>query len=287
MRVLGEALGRHLLLADARIERRLSAIEVDLQRDLFGAKGCVAVLNLTHAKLVRTLHEEQLRAGADLIRTNTGLASPLELRRFGLEEDAFALNYAAAQLAAEAVDSVPGEGRRRFVLGVVHDLGWEVPARQIEDATADQVSALLAGGADGIAIELAELGCRGPAFLLGATRARDAVKSAARIFLVQQAGKVRDRSHGLVDRFIRYREVMPEEASPDLLHGIDLIGGRKAEDTLALDRLLKELTEEGLRPPVDWAESRRSTFDAPKRPPATGDNVLYRASLWSQRRARR
>lgn len=293
MRVLGEALGRHLLLADARIERRLCAIEFDLERDLFGAEGCVAVLNLTRAKLVRTLHEEQLRAGADLIRTNTGQASPLELRRFGLEEDAFAVNYTAAELAAAAVDSVPGEGRRRFVLGVVRDLGWEAPVWEIEDAAALQVSALLAGGADGIAVELADMGCREPAFLSGAARARDASKSAARVFLMQRAGEVPDRLRGLADGLVRHREVTAGDllANPELLRGADLICGRSAEDTAPLDRLLQELTEEDCRPSVDRAQP--PGIHAPLRPPAPrpvpaeSGTVLYRASLWSGRLARR
>jgi hypothetical protein len=281
------------LLADASIERRLRTIEADLERDLFGAEGCVDVLNLTRAKLVRTLHEEQLRAGSDLIRTNTGRASPLELRRFGLEEDAFAINYAAAQLAAAAVDTVPGEGRRRFVLGIVRDLGWDATALEIEEATAYQVSALLAGGTDGIAVEFAGLGCRGPAFLRGAARARDAVKSTASIFLMRQADEANDRLRSLADGLVRHREVAAGEVSAnlELLRGADLISGRSAEDTAALDRLLQELTEEGCRPSVDRAQP--PGIHAPLRPPAPrplpaeGGTVLYRASLWSGRRARR
>jgi hypothetical protein len=55
MRMLSEALGRRLLLADAPIEGQLRRLAVNTERDLFGAEGCLAVLSLTRARLVRDL----------------------------------------------------------------------------------------------------------------------------------------------------------------------------------------------------------------------------------------
>src|SRR5262249_2688022 len=219
--------------------------------DLFGAEGCLAVLNLTRARLVRSLHEGQLRAGADLVRTNTIQASPLELRRFGLEDDAFAINYAGAQLAADAVDAVPGGDRRRFVLGVVRDLGWNATSQEIEDATAAQVSALIAGGVDGVAVQIAAGTCRGPAFLSGARQARSEAKSAASIFLVQTGGENSEMLRRLADSVIRYSEVPVGVGAEitDAIRRVNLIGGRKAEDTASLDQLLRGMSEEAARPP--------------------------------------
>ncbi|HEX6101597.1 MAG TPA: homocysteine S-methyltransferase family protein [Alphaproteobacteria bacterium] len=290
MRMLAEALGRRLLLADAAIERQLRGVDADVARDLFGAAGCMAVLSLTRAKLVRALHEEQLRAGADLIRTNSAEASPLALRRHGLEEDAFAINYAAAQLAAGAVDAVPGEGRRRFALGRLRDGGGEAPPEEIEAAAALQASALLAGGVDGLAIEVSPHSCRAPALLRGAERARAEARSAAPILLLVPAEgpAARARTHPV----IRCRELAPEEAAgrPHLLHGVELIAGRAAEHTAALDGLLREAAGEEIRPSLTaGAPSLPAPAPAPQPAPQpaprmTGGVVLLRAARWSERR---
>jgi homocysteine S-methyltransferase len=292
MRVLAEALAREVLLADAGTEHRLRALELDIARDLFGAEGCLAVLSLTRAQMLRGIYEEQLRAGADIVRTNTKQASPLELRRFGLEEDAFAINYGAAQIASAAVDAVPGGDRRRFVLGIISDLGWDAASHEIEAATALQASALLAGGADGIALEIATDACRAPAFIQGARRAKEE-SSAAGIFILQRGGDVPEALRQLSDGVIRYQEITPSnpETAYRIGAGINLLGGTRAEHTASLDRLLRATAEESPRPPI---LSRQPAFSpAPRRhcvqrsrgrSASSAANVIYCASRWAQRR---
>jgi len=292
MRVLAEALAREVLLADAGTEHRLRALKLDIARDLFGADGCLAVLSLTRAQMLRGIYEEQLRAGADIVRTNTKQASPLELRRFGLEEDAFAINYGAAQIASAAVDAVPGGDRRRFVLGIISDLGWDAASHEIEVATALQTSALLAGGADGIALEIATDACRAPAFIQGARRAKEE-SSAAGIFILQQGGDVPEALRQLSDGVIRYQEITPSSSETACRIGaeVNLLGGTRAEHTASLDRLLRATAEESPRPPI---HSRQPSFSpAPRRhcvqrsrgrSASSAANVIYCASRWAQRR---
>src|SRR5262249_30938693 len=155
MRTLVDALDRRVLLMDGAIAPQLRGLDLDPERDLFGAPDCTEILALTRAACMRSLHETYLRAGADVIHPHSVGASPLALRRFGLAEHAFAINYAAAQLACAAVDAVPGHGRRRFVLGVIEDFGWKTSAEELESAVAVQVEALMAGGVDGVALKLA------------------------------------------------------------------------------------------------------------------------------------
>ena len=299
MRTLAEALQSHVLLADAAIEDRLRALPVDPARDLFGAEGCLCVLSLTRARRVRELHEEQLCAGADVIRTNTAAASPLELRRFGLAEDAFAINYAAAELAVAAVDAVPGEGRRRFVLGVLRDLGWEASPHELEEAAAIQTAALIAGGADGIGIEGADGTCRAPALLRGALKAKAEAKSAVAILLIQNGRSLPESARKLADGVIRHRVVGVEDAAgyADALRSANLIGGASTEDTAALDRRLRSEAEESLRPSVTWAKAppegdRVSLLGVPASPPrsarapllpALAGTVIHCESRWRHR----
>jgi hypothetical protein len=279
MRMLTEALGRRLLLADTPIEAPLRALAVNAERDLFGAVGCVSVLSLTRARLVRDLHKRQLLAGADIVRANSADAAPLELQRHGLEDDAFAINYAAAELAAAAVDAVPGEGRRRFAVGVLRDGGWDASAEELEAASALQASALIAGGVDGLAIEAAPFSCRAPALLRGAERARAEAGSAAAIFLLLRAEgpAALAKSHPA----IRYRQMRPQEAetAAHLLTTAALIGGVLPEDTAALDLLLRERAGEEMRPALD-----RRAHPQPAPAPSPADAVvLFRAGRWSRR----
>src|ERR687893_1955594 len=59
-------------------------------------------LNLTNPDLVREVHEEYVRAGADIIETNTFTATAPKLQQYGLEGSLRLINVAAARLAREA-----------------------------------------------------------------------------------------------------------------------------------------------------------------------------------------
>ncbi len=72
--------------------------------------------NLTHPQLVRSLHEEYLRAGARGIETNTFTANRLKLAAGNLEEQVREINTEGARLAREAADTLP-RGEYAFVLG--------------------------------------------------------------------------------------------------------------------------------------------------------------------------
>jgi len=274
MRTLTEALDTRVLLSDGLAQRQLRAHDLDLARDLYGVEGCIDVLNLTRSPLVRDVHIAYLEAGADVIRTNTPGASPLSLRAFGLAEDAFCINYSAGQVACEAVDSVPGRGRRRFVLGVVRDQEWDVPPATIEEAVSVQVEGLIAGGVDGVTLELVPGAGRTHMFLRGAQQAKDRLHSTVPVFLQRAAGapEFSERMRVLADGGIRFHHGQTGRPgwldSEVLAHGVNLVGGGTCpEDTVALNRLLRARAEDGLRP--------RSTGQADEVQPAS--STLYPA----------
>ncbi len=261
MRTLSEGLERRVLLGDGAAVRQLRAHELDLERDFYGAEGCIDVLNLTRARLVREAHVAYLEAGADVIRTNSLEASPLSLQRFGLGDEAFCINYSAAQIASEAVDSVPGRGRRRFVLGVVRDQGWDLGPRILERAAATQVEGLLAGGVDGIALDLTPGTGRSRPFLRGAQRAKARLGTATPIFLqrVSQGPEFSASLRALADGVIHFRHGRRERRGwLDAALGaqeVNLIGGGATPaDTAKLDKALRARAEDGLRPLIRWPE---------------------------------
>ncbi len=263
MRTLSEALDHRVLLCDGSLARQLRAHDLDQARDFLGVPDGIEALSLTRARLLRDLHIAYLEAGADVVRTNTLAASPLTLARFDLGESAFCINYSAAEIACEAVDTVPGQGRRRFVLGVVRDQGWDEAPKVIEDAVSVQVEGLLAGGADGIALDLLAGTGRARIFLTGARRAKERLGARAPVFLQRNPGgaEFSEAMHALADGIIDYRHgpAAPERARRDWLEAaiqeewINLLGGGDTPaDTARLDAALRAQAEDGLRPVTAW-----------------------------------
>ncbi|MEQ1762461.1 MAG: homocysteine S-methyltransferase family protein, partial [Pyrinomonadaceae bacterium] len=59
-------------------------------------------LNLTAPDLVREVHEEYIKAGSDIIETNSFGATRHKLQPYGLEGKIKEINVAAARIAREA-----------------------------------------------------------------------------------------------------------------------------------------------------------------------------------------
>ncbi len=259
MRSIFEALDQRTLLADGSLARQIDQQALDLKRDLFGADGSLEVLNISRADLIRNLHKAYLVKGADVVRTNSLAAGYLSLAPLGFGDETFYINYAAAEIACEAVDSLPGRGRRRFVLGVVRDHGWEATPMEVAKSVEVQTQGLLAGGADGIVLDILPGAGRAPMFLNGAKRARAALKARAPIFLQSSAGapEFSERSRGEADGVIRHRHGTADKRDwllPAILEqGVNLIGGGASPaDTAKLDAMLRQVAEDGTRPRTAW-----------------------------------
>lgn len=125
------------------------------------------LLTLTQPQIIRTIHEEYLRAGADVIETNTFNANAISLSDYGLEELAYELNHESARLARQAADAVATPDRPRWVAGAlgpttrtasispdVNDPGARnVTFDQLADAYLVAARGLVDGGADLLMIE--------------------------------------------------------------------------------------------------------------------------------------
>ena len=171
---------------------RLGLTEADYRGERFrdwkgkDLKGAIELLLLTKPQAVERVHEEYLRAGADVIETNTFSATTIGLHEFlfrgqtdtsrkdpeffervvndaELRETAHEMNNVAARMAREAADRISNEiGEARFVAGAlgplpvtaslspdVNDPGFRaVTFDQIKQTYRDQIDALLEGGVD-------------------------------------------------------------------------------------------------------------------------------------------
>src|SRR5512141_46417 len=141
------------LLTDGRVHVVDGAMGTMLYaRGLF-LNVCYDELNLRQPDLVRDIHREYVRAGADIIETNTFGANPLKLATHGLADDTERINAAAAALALEAA------GERAAVVGAIGPLGvrlepcGELSAEEAHDAFLRQARGLEAGGVSGFILE--------------------------------------------------------------------------------------------------------------------------------------
>src|SRR5215210_2537348 len=73
--------------------------------------------NLSHPEMVADIHEEYLRAGADVIETNTFAANRFKLETHDLEDRVRDVNARGASLALGAAKNTAGTGDRALVLG--------------------------------------------------------------------------------------------------------------------------------------------------------------------------
>jgi methionine synthase / methylenetetrahydrofolate reductase(NADPH) len=136
-----EALDDRVLVCDGAMGTQLYAKGVFINR-------CFESLNLSDAALVGSVHAEYVRAGAEVIETNTFGANRIKLRAFGLSEKVGVINLEGARIARTAANG------KAYVAGAIGPLGIRVEPwgkTGIDEAQQyfrEQAEALLAGGVD-------------------------------------------------------------------------------------------------------------------------------------------
>jgi homocysteine S-methyltransferase len=144
-----ERLERGALLADGAMGTQLYARGVPYER-------CFDELNLTDPALIQRIHREYIRAGAELVETNTYGANRFKLAPYGLEDRVRDINFRAVKLAREAREEC---GEQVFLAGAIGPLGQTIApvgtitAEEAQGAFREQADALLEAGADLIVLE--------------------------------------------------------------------------------------------------------------------------------------
>ena len=147
---------------------RLNALAADRILILDGAMGtmlygkgvfinrCFESLNETQPDLVVDVHGEYLKAGADVIETNTFGANRMKLRGFGLGDHVQAINREGAVIARRAIEKA---GVEAYVAGAMGPLGVRVEpwgktgVDEAEEMFREQAQALLDGQVDLFVLE--------------------------------------------------------------------------------------------------------------------------------------
>jgi 5-methyltetrahydrofolate--homocysteine methyltransferase len=137
----------------------------DFHRDLRGNND---LLILTQPDAIEDIHAEYLRAGADIVATNTFSSTSIAQADYDLSGIAYEMNLEGARLARAAAERVTAEdGKPRFVAGAigptnrtasispdVSSPGFRaVTFDDLRKAYSEQINGLLDGGADLLLVE--------------------------------------------------------------------------------------------------------------------------------------
>ncbi len=127
--LLEQLMQQRVLVTDGAMGTMIQALQLD-ESDFRGEefsehehllKGNNDLLSLTRPELIRQIHLDFLRAGADLVETNTFNATSISQADYGTGQWVREINRTGAQLAAAAAAQVQQEtpDRPRFVMGAL------------------------------------------------------------------------------------------------------------------------------------------------------------------------
>lgn len=154
--------------------QRYNLSEVDYRGERFkdhpsSLKGNNDLISLTQPHIVKEIHAEYLKAGADIIETNTFTATSISQADYGLEDYTYDINYESAKIAREVADEFTKAepDKPRFVAGSIGptnktaSISPDVNNPGFRAATFDdfvesyteQVNALVKGGVDLLMVE--------------------------------------------------------------------------------------------------------------------------------------
>ncbi len=141
-----EAIDQRVLVCDGAMGTMLYAKGIFLNRSF-------DELNLKEPDLVTDVHQAYVRAGADVIETNTFGANRIKLGTFGLSDQVHAINLQGAKLARHAARE------HAYVAGAIGPLGIRIEpwgktgVDEAEEFFREQARALVEGGVDLFVLE--------------------------------------------------------------------------------------------------------------------------------------
>ncbi len=139
-------LASKIVIADGAMGTMLYAKGIFINR-------CFDELNLSAAPLVKEIHQEYVRSGAEVIETNTFGGNRVRLAGFGFAEKLTAINEAGVRLAREAAAD------KAFVAGAMGPLGTQIEPlgpmsfSEARSVFREQADALVKAGVDLIVLE--------------------------------------------------------------------------------------------------------------------------------------
>ena len=132
-------------------------------------KGNNDLLSITQPEIIKDIHRQYYKAGADFAETNTFSSTTIAMEDYGLEDAVYDLNFQSAKIAREVADEflATEPAKPRFVIGTmgptnrtaslspdVNNPGFRaVTFNDLKVAYKEQAKALIDGGVDVLMVE--------------------------------------------------------------------------------------------------------------------------------------
>ncbi len=167
--------------------QRYKLTEMDYRGDRFAdhhmdVKGNNELLSLTKPDVIQAIHEEYLKAGSDIIETNTFSANKISQADYDMVELSYEMNKLSAEIAKRATKKYSTPEQPRYVAGAmgptnrtaslspdVNNPGYRaITFDDLVDAYLEQARGLVDGGVDILLIETVfdTLNCKAALFAL-------------------------------------------------------------------------------------------------------------------------
>jgi 5-methyltetrahydrofolate--homocysteine methyltransferase len=172
---------------------------------LCDVKGNNDLLNITRPDIIKAIHLEYLKAGADIVETNTFSTQRISMADYQMEDLSYEMSFEGAKIAKEAVTEfmIANPDRKCFVAGAigptnrtlsmspdVNDPGYRaIYFDELEAAYYEQVRGLVDGGSDLLLIETIfdTLNCK--AAIVAIKRYEEELRTLATTSLLGRAGE--------------------------------------------------------------------------------------------------
>ncbi|MBN2143790.1 MAG: methionine synthase [Candidatus Aureabacteria bacterium] len=188
--MLHELMKQRILILDGAMGTQIQKYklsETDFRGSLFAGhkkdlKGYNDVLSLTRPDIIKQIHEEYLKAGADIIETNTFNATSVSAYQYQMQSHVREINTASARIAKKAASSFSTLSKPRYVAGsigptdktasfspdVSNPAFRAVTFDDLVCAYTEQISGLVEGGVDILLVETVfdTLNCKAALFAI-------------------------------------------------------------------------------------------------------------------------
>ena len=177
-KTIQECLDERILIIDGAMGtmiQRYKLEEKDFRGERFidwhkDVKGNNDLLSITQPQIIEAIHKEYLKAGADIIETNTFSSTSIAQADYDMQSLAYELNVAAAKCARNAIDRFlleTNDESEKFIAGAIGPLnktlslspdvnnpGFRtVTFDEVADSYYEQIRGLVDGGVDLLLIE--------------------------------------------------------------------------------------------------------------------------------------
>ncbi len=158
--LLEKLLSERILVIDGAMGTAIQTHNLS-EADFGGAtyEGCNEYLVITKPEVINSIHEGHLKAGCDILLTNTFGGTPLVLDEYQLGSRAHEINVAAVKLAKTLADKYSTPEKPRFVAGSIGpttraiSVTGGITFQELIDNFYAQAKALFEGGVDYLLLE--------------------------------------------------------------------------------------------------------------------------------------